>query len=101
MLAGLVLIVGFGRVFFGIKGSAFYLGNPVFWAKIAAFAALGLLSIPPTMRIIAWRRQAEANPDFVPAAGEVQNVKRYMHLEGFVFILIPVFAAMMARGYGN
>ena len=101
VLAGLVLIVGFGRVFFGIKGSAFYLGNPVFWAKIAAFAALGLLSIPPTMRIIAWRRQAEGHPGFVPAAGEVQNVKRFMHLEGFVFILIPVFAAMMARGYGN
>jgi putative membrane protein len=101
VLAGLILIVGFSRVFFGIKGSAFYLGNPVFWAKIAAFAAVGLLSIPPTIRMIGWRRQAERSPGFVPAAADVQNVKRFMHLEGFVFILIPVFAAMMARGYGN
>ena len=34
------------------------------------------------------------------AIGEVQNVKRFMHLDGFVFILVPIFAAMMARGYG-
>jgi len=31
--AGLVLFIGFARVFFGLKGSAFYLQNPVFWAS--------------------------------------------------------------------
>jgi uncharacterized membrane protein len=29
----------------------------------------------------------------------VKSVRQYMHLEGFVFILIPVFAALMNRVY--
>src|SRR5690242_17706900 len=51
--AGLLLIVGFLRVFYGARGAAFYLENPVFWAKIAAFALAAVLSILPTVRFIA------------------------------------------------
>jgi putative membrane protein len=61
----LILVVGFARVFLGAKGSAFYLENPVFWAKIAAFAAVGLLSIAPTIAIVKWRKRAGADPTFV------------------------------------
>jgi putative membrane protein len=99
-VAGLILLVGFGRVFFGIKGADFYLHNPVFWAKIAAFAVVGLLSIQPTLRIIQWRRAAAADPAFRPDTAAVLATKRMMHYEGTVFILIPIFAAMMARGVG-
>ena len=98
--AGLILIVGFARVFFGVKGAAFYLQNPVFWAKIAAFMVVGGLSVPPTLRIIGWRAAARSDPDFRPQSAEVRSVRRFMHWEGIVFFLIPVFAAMMARGYG-
>jgi putative membrane protein len=52
--AGLILVVGFSRVYWGAKGPAFYLENPVFWAKIAAFAVVGLLSILPTIAILKW-----------------------------------------------
>lgn len=98
--AALVLAVGFSRVFFGAKGSDFYLHNPVFWAKITAFAAVGLLSIQPTIRLIQWKRAATADPAFRPATADVIVTKRYMHYEGVAFALIPIFAAMMARGYG-
>ena len=98
-IAGLILIVGFGRVFFGLKGADFYLTSHAFWTKIAAFAAIGLLSIPPTIQMIRWRNRARADQSFVPVVGEVQKVKRFMHMEAGVFILIPIFAAMMARGY--
>jgi putative membrane protein len=101
ILAGLILLVGFGRVFFGLKGAAFYLGNPVFWAKIGAFAAVALLSAVPTIRLLRWRKEAKSNPDFVPAADEIRNAKLFMHMEAVVFALIPIFAAMLARGYGN
>ena len=43
IFAGLILIVGFGRVFFGIHGSAMFLTNPWFWAKITAFVIVGIL----------------------------------------------------------
>src|SRR5882672_5948045 len=66
--AGLLVVVGFSRVYYGIKGPDFYLQNPVFWAKIAAFAVVGLLSILPTLRLLGWRRMAERDLAFSPSA---------------------------------
>jgi putative membrane protein len=100
ILAALILVVGFLRVFYGAKGPAFYLENPIFWAKIIAFLVVGLLSIWPTLRLIAWRNRIQREPAFLPSPAEIKNVRLFMRLEGTVFILIPIFAAMMARGYG-
>ncbi|MEX0852815.1 MAG: DUF2214 family protein [Bauldia sp.] len=96
-LASLVLAVGIGRVFFGLKGWEFYATNPFFWAKIAAFLLVGGLSVPPTLRIVGWRAAARGNSDFRPQSGEIRTVRRYMHWEAAVFVLIPIFAAVMAR----
>ena len=98
--AVLILVVGFGRVFLGGKGAAFYLENPVFWAKIAAFGVVGLLSILPTIVILRWARQAKADPAFTPSDAEIAKVRRALGWELVVFALIPIFAAAMARGYG-
>ena len=100
ILAGLVVAIGFLRVYLGAKGPDFYLGNPFFWAKIAAFLAVGVISIGPTMRLIGWQRAAKADLSFVPPLAEVKRVRRWVRIEVGVFLLIPVFAAVMARGYG-
>jgi len=100
IIAGLIVIVGVCRVFFGLKGWEFYVHNWVFWAKMAAFVAVGLLSIVPTMRFISWNRQARVNPSYSVPAAELASVKAYVRAEGVIFLLIPVFAAAMARGYG-
>jgi putative membrane protein len=99
-IAGLILVVGFARVFLGLKGPEYYLGNVFFWAKIAAFLLVGLLSIPPTLRILAWRGRMRGDAGFSPPADEISTVRRYMHLEAMVFVLIPIFAALMARYSG-
>ena len=101
VLATLILIVGFGRVYFGLKGADYYWHNGFFHAKLGAILLVGILSILPTMRFIRWRRAAAADPAFLPPAGEVEKTRRFIHLELAVFILIPVFAAFMARGYGS
>lgn len=101
ILAGLIVIVGFARAVFAAKGWAYYSHNHFFWAKIAAFAVVGLLSIQPTVQYISWRRALKDNPSFVPADGAVGTVRRFLWLEVFFFALIPVFAAAMARGYGE
>jgi putative membrane protein len=98
--AALVLLVGFARVFFGLKGSAFYMQNPVFWAKVGAFIAIGVLSVPPTLLFLTWRNHAKTDPSFIPAANEVASVRRYVMMEAHIFVLIPILAAAMARGYG-
>jgi putative membrane protein len=100
ILAGLIIIVGFSRAIFAAKGWAYYSVNHFFWAKIGAFAIVGLLSIGPTMTIIRWRRSLAADPAFLPAAKEISGVRRYLWAEVFIFALIPAFAAAMARGYG-
>ena len=100
IIAALIVIVGVCRVIFGLKGWEFYVYNWVFWAKMVAFAIVGLLSIVPTMRFLSWNRQAGGYPSFAVPAAELAAVKNYVRAEGFIFLLIPVFAAAMARGYG-
>ncbi|MGI4716974.1 MAG: DUF2214 family protein [Janthinobacterium lividum] len=100
LLALGILFVGFGRVWHGAKGADFYLDNPVFWAKIAAFGVVGLLSIRPTLRILAWQKLLKADTGFVPPQDEVARLRRILLAEIHVFALIPIFAAAMARGIG-
>lgn len=100
-LAMAIVIVGVGRVFLGLKGWQFYAYNWAFWVKMAAFAVVGLLSIRPTMRIIAWRGAARnATGLYVVPDAEIAGVRRLIRWEAAVFLLIPVFAAIMARGIG-
>ena len=56
VLAAAILAVGFARAVFATKGWAYYSVNFFFWAKIATFAAMGLLSIQPTIALLGWRR---------------------------------------------
>lgn len=100
LIATLILIVGFARVFMGVKGPEAYLGNWAFWAKVGAFVVVGLLSALPTMRILQWRRLARADGGFTLPDAEVKAVRPFLIAEVAVFALIPIFAAMMARGYG-
>lgn len=100
LIATLILIVGFARVYMGVKGPEAYMGNWAFWAKIGAFVLVGLLSAPPTIRILQWRKRARAEPDFVLTDAEVKAVRPFLVAELCVFALIPIFAAMMARGIG-
>ncbi|GGY46200.1 DUF2214 family protein [Pseudoduganella albidiflava] len=99
-LALAILVAGFGRVFHGPKGAAFYVDNPVFWVKVGAFAVVGILSIKPTVRILAWQKSLKADAAFTPPADDLGAVRRRKLAEIHVFALIPIAAAMMARGIG-
>jgi putative membrane protein len=94
--AGLILIVGFSRAFFAAKGWGYYAHNLFFWAKVATFGLIGVLSAPPTLAYLGWRRA-----DAAPSDVQVANVRRYLHMELVLFALLPIFAAAMARGYGE
>ena len=100
MLALAILAAGFIRVWYGARGPDFYLHNHAFWAKIAAFAVVGLISIKPTLRITAWQKTRKADAAFMPPLEEVGKLRRWLLIEIHVFALIPIFAAAMARGVG-
>ena len=99
-VAGLVIIIGIIRVIFGSAGWEYYVGNWVFWAKMVAFIGVGLSSIPPTMAIARWRKTAKAEAGFTPTAPDVSVARRFLYLQAGLLVLIPSFAAAMARGYG-
>ena len=97
-LAGQVILVGIGRVIFGIRGWEFYVYNWVFWAKMAAFLAVGLLSIAPTLQFRKWLKAAADETFTVPTA-ELARVRGLVRTQCFLFLLVAVFAATMVR-YG-
>jgi putative membrane protein len=101
ILAAAIIVVGFLRAIFAAKGWGYYSVNGFFWAKMAAFAIVGLLSIVPTVRIIRWRRALAENAAFAPAVDDIQKVRRFLWAEVVFFALIPACAAAMARGYGS
>lgn len=96
VLAVLIIIIGFSRAIFAAKGWDYYAHNAFFWAKLATFALIGLLSVPPTLAYLRWRREKIA-----PSDAQVWAARRYLWIEIALFALLPTFAAAMARGYGE
>jgi putative membrane protein len=99
-LAAAIIVVGLLRVFYGGKGPDYYFANLFFWAKIGTFALVALVSIAPTVRILAWQRALKADHAFSPPPGQIRSVRRFLAYELMIFPLILIFAAMMALGYG-
>jgi len=97
--AGVIVVVGVTRVVLGAKGWVFYVHNPFFWAKMATFLIVGLLSIHPTVAFLRWRRDADADASFAPPPGAVAAVRRTIVIEAALLGLIVALAAAMAR-YG-
>jgi putative membrane protein len=94
-----VIVVGVLRVIYGLKGWEFYVYNTSFWAKMVAFAAVGLISTVPTVRILGWRRAMQRTTGlYVAPDAEIAGVRRAIRWQMAIFLLIPIFAAMMARG---
>jgi putative membrane protein len=100
IVAAAVVVFGVLRVIYGAKGYEYYIGNHVFWLKMLLFVIIGLLSVAPTMRYLAWGRSLRANASFRPEIADIRRVKLFIHIEATLFLLIPIAAAAMARGYG-
>lgn len=96
-----VILAGLARVFWGAKAASFYATEPFFWAKMAVFLAVGVVSIAPTLAFFRWRAAAKNNPSYAPDDAEVAKLRRLVRLELVVFMFIPLFAALMARGLGS
>lgn len=98
--AGMVVVVGIARLLLGAVPVEFYLGNAFFWIKMAALATVAAISLVPTIQGIRWRRSLGADAAFEPPARESGRVRRALAVQLAVLPLIPVSAALMARGIG-
>lgn len=98
--ASILLIVGFLRVFFFEKGSAYYFNNNMYWIKMGLFVLVGLLSIYPTLYFLKWRSTLSENKTPQITAEDFKKIRMFIHLELTGILLILVVAPLMARGIG-
>jgi putative membrane protein len=100
LCAVVLLIVGFIRVFYMEKGSAYYFHSGTFLAKLVLFIIVGLLSIVPTVQFLGWRKALQAGQ--APALDDAtrRRIRMIIHLELTLLFLVMLFAALMARGIG-
>ncbi|MCQ4314128.1 DUF2214 family protein [Pseudomonas stutzeri] len=100
IVAGLVLVTGAARAMRYGKGFDYYINNSFFHAKIGLFVIVALLSIYPTVTFLKWRPALKAGQ--VPAIRPTTTrwVKLIIRIELLALLLIPLLAALMARGFG-
>ena len=98
--ATVVLITGVLRVLYFGKGTEYYLHNPVFYIKIALFVIIGTLSLYPTFSFLRWIKPLQESKPPELEALMVDRLRAIVIIELVGFSLIPLFAAMMARGIG-
>jgi putative membrane protein len=96
--AGLVIVTGISLLLFGLKGSAFYLHNAVFWTKMALFLTVALLSIGPTIAFARWNSQKNGDGGVTLEDGEFGRIRSLLWAQVAVFVFIPLCAALMANG---
>ena len=98
--AGLVLVTGIARVLWFGKGALYYMGNSLFHAKLGLFVLVGLLSILPTVVFIKWRKTLKAGQVPEPTTRQMRLVIWSIRIELLLLLVMPLLAALMARGYG-
>ncbi|MBS7662169.1 DUF2214 family protein [Pseudomonas lalucatii] len=100
MSAVLVLLTGGARALWFAKGLDYYLRNGLFHAKLTLFILVGLLSIVPTLFFLGWRKSLKAGQLPQVDAARARRVTLIIRLELLLLLLIPLLAALMARGFG-
>ena len=96
--AAVMLVSGLALLLWSVQPSAYYLRNPVFYIKLAVFAAMLLIAITPARIVVQWHREAAAGS--VPDSASIVFVRRYFTVEAVLFLLIPLAASIAAQGIG-
>jgi putative membrane protein len=98
ILAGVILVVGFLRVVYFEKGSGFYFSSPFFLIKLGLFLAVGLISIYPTMKFIAWRKDTRQDKSPTISEQDFSRISLVLNVEMIMLIALILSASLMARG---
>src|SRR5262245_24271278 len=79
--AGILFIVGLGRVFHFEKGAYYYFHNWAFIAKLSLFVLVAVASIVPTREFLTWRSAVKGGqlPAVDPA--RLRAIRSILHLE--------------------
>ena len=94
------LVTGLWRAFGGLeKGAAYYLGNPLFHAKLGLFVLILLLELWPMVTFIRWRiiQRRGGEVDLT----HTRSFARTSSIQLMLVLAIVFFATAIARGLGG
>jgi len=92
-----VLLTGVARSFWGFKGMGWYWHQPLLHLKLTLFAAIGLMSIKPTIAFARWRKRLDADGSLPPEA-EIRQARRWVMVQAHLLALVPLAGTLLARG---
>ncbi len=96
-----VIITGFLKAFYFGKGADYYFTNYIFYTKLALVLIIALLSIYPTIRFLKWRGPIEAGKEeILLEEQEYLKTRSLLRIQLVLVPLVPLLAALMARGIG-
>ena len=97
--AVLWISTGLVRAFGGLeKGSAYYLHNHLFWAKMTLLGLILALELAPMISLIRWRAAVARGE--TPDTGAAVRFSRISYFQAVLVVLMVLAATAMARGYG-
>ena len=99
--AGIVFLVGLGRVFHFEKGAYYYFHNWAFIAKLSLFVLIAIASIVPTREFLSWRGSVKQGQVPAVEGTRLKSIRLILHLELVGIVLILLCAALMAKGVGT
>ena len=99
--AGVVLVIGWSRVYLFEKGVSYYTHNAAFLAKMGCFILVGLISIIPTMEFIAWRPAIRQGMCPSLTEKKLRRLKLCIRLELLLILAMIFCATLMAKGIGT
>jgi putative membrane protein len=95
-----VLLTGLARIWWGIKGDAWYWGNWLLHLKLTLFIVVALLAIKPAAMYRRWLRQLEES-GALPDELQVRTARRQVMVAAHLIALVPIAGAFLARGFGG
>ena len=72
----------------------------MFWVKVGLFILVGTLSLYPTVSFLLWIPALQKGEVPQPSPQRIGQLQWIIRFELVGFALIPLFAALMARGVG-
>ncbi|MEA5582477.1 DUF2214 family protein [Nodularia harveyana UHCC-0300] len=93
-----ILVTGILRVIYFGKGTDYYLSSLVFYTKIGIFILVSVLSLYPTFSFLSWIKDLRDSKPPNLELPQVQRLSWFIRGELVGFSLIPLFAALLARG---
>lgn len=94
------LATGLARALYYGQDVGYYLANRLFWLKMTIFLVACLVAVAPAIQYIRWNREARTAPSFAPLTREVERVRASIALGLGLWLILPLLAILVARGYG-